>query len=185
VSPKDLRAIAFGAALVFCAWISLKVIPGLFSRARALETDAESHAQQLAVSVRQARRAHVLSDSLKYYETVIESLPEILLAGADPQTARIDLMRRFRDLLANIPHTFTQFDIHAVEAIAGPLALTAITATLETDSAGLMTIVAALESDPVMKIERIEVVDRRDEASPWQDLNVRVSVSVWFRALDE
>jgi hypothetical protein len=185
VSPKDLRAIALGAVLVFCAWLSLRVIPGLFLRARALETDAESHAQQLAISARQARRAQVLSDSLEYYETVVESLPRILLAGADPQTARIDLMRRFRDLVADIPHTFTQFDTHAVDAIAGPLALTAMTATLETDSPGLLEVIAALESDPVMKIEHLEVVDRHDEASPWQDLNVRVSVSGWFRVLEE
>lgn len=180
---RDARAVLTGLGVVLTAWLVLRGLPQAVASMRTREVALEQRADLLTRSRMRVARVADLDDSIRALNEVAATLPAVLLVGRESETAAVDLMRRMREVLGERPALLSGFERRSDSTASGPLVLTAVDATFETDFRELTEIVRLIESDPAIGIEAIEAAAVDPHAAPDlpERLSVRLGVSGWYR----
>ena len=128
-----------------------------------------------------------LADSLDAFSGLAESLPTILLVGGDESTAAVDLMRRIREIVGTRPAKVIGFGPRLTDETEGPLSLVSIGVDLESDLAGLLSIIESIEVDASLAVEALDVqaLEPHADRAKAERLVAQLTVSAWYQPIEE
>lgn len=179
---RDARALVIGALTVMAAVLVLRVIPGLVRSLRQQEETVLQEAGLLARARHRVGSLRRLEDSVAAFSEVGDALPAMLLSGGDAETASVDLMRRLRALLPSDHVVVVGFEPRRDLDTSGPLALTSVTLTAESDLRGVLAVLADIEEDAALAVEQLSVQGLdADSVTLRERLRAGIEVSGWYR----
>jgi hypothetical protein len=172
-----------GGLVCLAAWAALRGIPAAVSAVESREAITAQRSELLVRSRQRLARFGALDDSIAALEGMADALPRLLLVGADPATASVDLMRRLRGPLSSMPLTFVEFGAHRAPEFAGPLSMASVSLTIEGDYRGILGLIEHVERDSALAVESLEVValEPDGEAVVIERLRATLVVSGWHR----
>lgn len=182
---RDRRAIMAGAAVIVVAWLAFRVAPDALAAVRQMDAELEQRTDLLNRARARVQGSHALADSIAALEALAASVPRMVLAGRDVETASVDLMRRVTEVGQRYGR-FERFEGRAAGPRAGPLERVELEATFETDFPGVMKLVRDIEADSVLSIEALDITARDPHASDDdpERLAVRMRIAGWHQSSD-
>lgn len=181
MTPRDRRALKWGAALLVVAIVGLRAVPRVLGQVGMIGDRVNAQRQLLARGRWQLAQADALEDSVRSIQQAIISLAPELLSGGDPVTAA-ESLESVVIVAASGGAKIEAVNFVSDSMRAGRLRRATIRTTLESDLPGLLALLGRLSSGhPTVRVLSIQVTAANPEAvEEVQVLRAQLLVEGWF-----